>query len=97
MSPAEFKAAREALGFTITDLGEWLGLEMPNGRTMIREMESGKRSISGPIRRALRVASAGQAVLDHCTALDDEEAQAIARLAEELDIVESTISQETHP
>lgn len=38
---------------SISELAEWLGLAGENGRTMIREMESGKRQISGPIRRAM--------------------------------------------
>lgn len=56
MSPEDLRAAREALGMSTTEFAEWLGLDGAHGRTAIREMESGKRSISGPIRRALTLA-----------------------------------------
>lgn len=54
MSPDAIKAAREEMGMTIASFAFWLGLEGAHGRTTVREMESGKRSASGPIRRAIK-------------------------------------------
>jgi hypothetical protein len=36
-------------------LAERLRLNMPNGRTFVREMETGKREISGPISVAIEL------------------------------------------
>ena len=51
----ELREAREELGLSLTDLAERLRLAMPNGRTMLREMESGKRDVSGPISVAVEL------------------------------------------
>jgi transcriptional regulator with XRE-family HTH domain len=55
MQPEDLKAARIALGFTVTELAEALRLSMPNGRTAVREMETGKREISGPVSVAIEL------------------------------------------
>lgn len=36
-------------------MAEALRLALPNGRTMLREMESGKRDVSGPISVAVEL------------------------------------------
>jgi hypothetical protein len=54
VSPDAIKAAREEMGMTIASFAFWLGLEGAHGRTAVREMETGKRSASGPIRRAIK-------------------------------------------
>jgi transcriptional regulator with XRE-family HTH domain len=52
---AEFKAARHQLGLTVTELAERLRFKMPNGRTFVREMETGKREVSGPVSVAVEL------------------------------------------
>jgi transcriptional regulator with XRE-family HTH domain len=47
--------ARHRLGLSVTELAERLRLNMPNGRTFVREMETGKREISGPISVAIEL------------------------------------------
>lgn len=64
MSPEDIKAARDELGMTIASFAFWLGLEGAHGRTLVREMETGKRSASGPINRAIKLALALKGVLD---------------------------------
>lgn len=48
-------AAREELGLSVSDLARALHLSLPNGRTFIREMESGKRHVTGPVRAAVEL------------------------------------------
>jgi DNA-binding transcriptional regulator YiaG len=55
MTPAEFKAARHAMGMSISDLADWLGYEGPNAADSIRQMEKGAKPISGPVSRAMRM------------------------------------------
>ena len=55
MTGEDLAQARRDLGLSVTDLAERLRLELPNGRTMVREMESGKRPISGPIGVAVEL------------------------------------------
>jgi transcriptional regulator with XRE-family HTH domain len=52
---AKLKAARKALDFSLTDMAEALRLagSLDNARTFVREMEDGKRAISGPIQVAV--------------------------------------------
>lgn len=52
MSPAQFKAARLALGMTQGQLATALGLGKSGDRT-IRRWENGERKISGPVARAI--------------------------------------------
>jgi transcriptional regulator with XRE-family HTH domain len=49
MKPAEFKAARKALGLTQTRLADALGM----GETQVQCMESGRRAIRRTIELAL--------------------------------------------
>jgi transcriptional regulator with XRE-family HTH domain len=55
VEPWQLKEARKALGFHVADLAAALRLagSPDNARTAIREMESGKRPISGPIAVAV--------------------------------------------
>lgn len=55
MTAGEFKDARLELGLSVTEMAEALRLDMPNGRTSVREMESGKRDISGPVSVAVEL------------------------------------------
>jgi transcriptional regulator with XRE-family HTH domain len=55
MTADDFKAARLALGLSVTEMAEALRLDMPNGRTSVREWESGKRAISGPVSVAVEL------------------------------------------
>lgn len=48
-------AARHELGLSVTDLARALRLDLPNGRTFVREMESGKRPVSGPVQAAVEL------------------------------------------
>jgi hypothetical protein len=54
-TPAKVKAAREALGLSLSDMAIRLRLagSLDNARTFVREMEEGRRPISGPIQVAL--------------------------------------------
>ena len=54
MTGPELKAAREALDYSIEEMAEALRLG-PNGSTSLREMERGKRPISGPIQVAVEL------------------------------------------
>jgi transcriptional regulator with XRE-family HTH domain len=55
MNGVDLAAARHRLGLSVTELAERLRLNMPNGRTFVREMETGKREISGPISVAIEL------------------------------------------
>lgn len=55
MTGVDLKVARRTLGLSTTGMAERLRLAMPNGRTLVREMESGKREISGPISVAVEL------------------------------------------
>jgi len=54
VTPAEIRAAREALGYSQTELAEALQMG-PNGADRIREWEQGKRPITGPASVAIRL------------------------------------------
>jgi DNA-binding transcriptional regulator YiaG len=58
MTPAEIKAARQALGMTQRQLGEALRLSPDEGRT-VRNWESGRTKISGPASLALEALLSG--------------------------------------
>jgi hypothetical protein len=55
MSDFNLQASRQELGLSVTDLARALHLTLPNGRTFIREMESGKRPLTGPVRAAVEL------------------------------------------
>lgn len=55
MTGQDLHDARQALGLSLTEMAERLRLQLPNGRTMLREMESGKRDVSGPISVAVEM------------------------------------------
>ena len=55
MTGDELRDARQRLGLSLTEMAERLRLALPNGRTMLREMESGKRDVSGPISVAVEM------------------------------------------
>ena len=50
-SPDDLKAARHALGWSLRQMAGALGLERPEdkGADRLREMEDGRRPLSGPI------------------------------------------------
>jgi DNA-binding transcriptional regulator YiaG len=58
MTTDEIKAARHALGMSVSEMADWLGLEGERGRDLIRDWEKGKKPITGPAARALKLASA---------------------------------------
>jgi transcriptional regulator with XRE-family HTH domain len=53
LTAEQVAAARDELGLSVTQMAEALRLTMPNGRTTIREWESGRRQISGPASVAI--------------------------------------------
>jgi len=53
--PAMIKAARRALGLTLSQLADELELEPPNGKDTVRKWETGARAITGPARAAIRL------------------------------------------
>jgi cytoskeletal protein RodZ len=55
MTGNDLRDARQTLGLSLTEMAERLRLALPNGRTMLREMESGKRDVSGPISVAVEM------------------------------------------
>jgi cytoskeletal protein RodZ len=55
MTGDNLRDARQTLGLSLTEMAERLRLALPNGRTMLREMESGKRDVSGPISVAVEM------------------------------------------
>lgn len=63
MTPDELKAAREALELSLEQLAERLRLA-GNGATALREMERGKRPISGPIGVAVELLVELEATLE---------------------------------
>lgn len=54
MTGPELASARKTLGYSVTQMAEALRLG-PNGKTAIREMERGKRPISGPVQVAVQL------------------------------------------
>lgn len=59
VTPAQLKAIRERSGMSAAVLAETLGLAGTDGRH-VRMMESGERSISGPIARLLEMLDRGE-------------------------------------
>lgn len=53
MTPAEFRAHRDALGLSAAAMGDALLLGKDGGRT-VRRWESGDVAISGPVTLAMR-------------------------------------------
>ena len=53
MTPAKLKQARQALGYSLTDMADALRLSGTTGPTTIRKMEAGKVNISGPVSVAV--------------------------------------------
>ncbi len=53
MTPAKLKQARQALGYSLTDMADALRLSPENGGDTIRKMEAGKVRITGPIMVAV--------------------------------------------
>jgi len=56
LSPDDLKAARHALGWSLRQMAGALGLERPEdkGADRLREMEDGRRPLSGPVKLRLR-------------------------------------------
>jgi DNA-binding transcriptional regulator YiaG len=52
MTPAEFKAARKALGWSARQMAEALGI---SGGRVIRGWEAGEYKVSGPVERLVRL------------------------------------------
>lgn len=48
------QTVREALGLTVSQMAEAIGLRPDGGADNIRQMERGKRAISGPVQVLLR-------------------------------------------
>lgn len=77
MTGCDLTAARHTLGLSVTELAERLKLDMPNGRTFVRDMESGRKPISGPVEAAVELMLAARrqddgeavSVCAHCGAL----------------------------
>lgn len=55
MKPDELKDARMALGLSFTGMADALELTGANRADMVREMEAGRRPISGPISAAVKL------------------------------------------
>ena len=51
MKGNDIKAAREAMGLSISEFADRLGLAGANAADYVRQMENGSREISGPIAR----------------------------------------------
>ena len=54
-TPADLKAARHHLGWSLRDMARALDLAGTTDKaaTRVREMEDGRREISGPVRRCV--------------------------------------------
>ena len=59
MTAEEFKAARKQLGMTVRQMADALRLSTTNGYRMIRRIESGEITVSGPISVAVEAMLAG--------------------------------------
>jgi transcriptional regulator with XRE-family HTH domain len=61
MTPEQFKTIRHEAGLSITEMAKLLNLRDPyyNGADHVREYESGKRPISGPVARIAQFLAAG--------------------------------------
>jgi transcriptional regulator with XRE-family HTH domain len=61
MTPAQFREARESLGWSQYELADALNLggTTEKGAQRVREMESGARPISGPIVRLMEAFADG--------------------------------------
>jgi len=53
--PRQMKAARHALGLTVTQMADALELRGVNAPKTVREWETGKRVAGGPARVAIRL------------------------------------------
>jgi len=58
-TPADLKAARQALGWSLSQMADALRLAPPKGAQRVREMEAGAREISGPISVAVEALLSG--------------------------------------
>jgi transcriptional regulator with XRE-family HTH domain len=54
LEPFAFAGLRKAMGLSVVEMAELVGLDGDNASDRIREMERGKRMISGPLQRMLR-------------------------------------------
>lgn len=54
-TPADLKAARQILGWSLRDMARALDLAgtTEKAATRVREMEDGRREMSGPVRRCV--------------------------------------------
>ena len=59
MTGAEMKAIREAAGLSVNQLADFL-YTAERGVVSLREMERGKRDITGPVQRVLEIISEGR-------------------------------------
>ena len=59
MTGSEMKAIREAAGLSVNQLGEFLYMA-ERGVVSLREMERGKRDITGPVQRVLEIIADGR-------------------------------------
>jgi DNA-binding XRE family transcriptional regulator len=53
MTKEEFRAAREKLGLTQSEMAKALRLRPDNGAASVRAMEAGRKAISGPVSLAV--------------------------------------------
>lgn len=59
MTGSEMKAIREAAGLSVNQLADFLHMA-ERGVVSLREMERGKRDITGPVQRVLEIISEGR-------------------------------------
>lgn len=55
MTGDQIKAARHSFAMSVSELADWLGLDGPRGRDLVRDWEKGKKQITGPAERAIRL------------------------------------------
>lgn len=58
-TPADLKAARRALGWSLSEMAGALRLTGANAERMLRDMEAGAKPISGPIAVAVEAYLSG--------------------------------------
>ena len=64
ITPASLKAMRHARGLSTSQMAKLFGLSGANAKDALREIEDGRRPISGPIRRVAEFMIAAESAIE---------------------------------
>jgi len=79
ITPASLKAMRHARGLSTSQMAKLFGLSGSNAKDALREIEDGRRPISGPIRRVAEFMIAAESAIEAIRQGEGEIAQLYLR------------------